>query len=34
MIGLDLSASTKLAVIWIIIPKVLLHSEPNIGSGF
>ena len=26
-----LNASFKLAVIWIINPKELLHSEPNIG---
>ena len=31
MIGLDFSASAKLAVIWIINPRVLLLSEPNIG---
>ena len=31
MIGVDLRASTKLAVIWIVIPKVLLYSESNIG---
>ena len=31
MIGLGLIPSAKLAVIWIINPKVLLDSEPNIG---
>ena len=31
MITLDLSASAKLAVIWIINPRVLLRSKPNIG---
>ena len=31
MTGLNRTASAKLAVIWIIDPKVLLHSEPNIA---
>ena len=29
-IGLDLSASAKLVVIWTIIPIVLLHCKPNL----
>ena len=31
MIGLDLSASANLAIVWIIDIKVPLHSDPNIG---
>ena len=34
MIDLNLSPSAKLSVFWIINPKVLLHSEPNIGFYF
>lgn len=30
MIFLELSAIAKLAFVWIINPKVWLHSEPNI----
>ena len=33
MIGLDISASAKLEVIWIITPRLLLHGEPNIRFG-
>ena len=31
MIGLEVSVTGKLAVNWIINPKVPLHKEPNIG---
>ena len=31
MIGLDLSESAELEVIWTINPRVLLRSKPNLG---
>ena len=31
MIGLDPKVGANLAFIWMINPRVLLHSEPNIG---
>ena len=32
MVGLDLSESVKLAVIWLINPSLLLRSKPNLGT--
>ena len=32
MLGLDLTANVKLAVILIIIPRILLHYKPNLWS--